>query len=35
LEFEEFIDVIKDACVENENTENYLVLAFAMFDVEK
>lgn len=35
LDFEEFIDVIKDSCAEASQAENYLVHAFGMFDVEK
>ena len=35
LEFEEFIEVIRDACTDQDSAENYLVLAFSMFDVEK
>ena len=35
IEFEEFIDVIRDACIDSESAENYLVLAFSMFDIEK
>lgn len=35
MDFDEFIDVIKDACMDQESAENYLVLAFSMFDVEK
>jgi hypothetical protein len=35
LEFEEFIEVIREACMDADSAENYLVLAFAMFDVEK
>jgi Ca2+-binding EF-hand superfamily protein len=35
MDFEEFIDVIKNACMDQDSAENYLVLAFSMFDVEK
>ena len=35
LEFEEFIEVIKDSCTDPESAENYLVFAFSMFDREK
>ena len=35
IEFDEFIDVIRDACIDSESAENYLVLAFSMFDIEK
>lgn len=27
--------MIRDACTDHESAENYLVLAFSMFDVEK
>lgn len=32
LKFEEFLNVIWDSCSENQQAENYLVLAFSMFD---
>ena len=35
IEFDEFIDVIKDSCMDTDSAENYLVLAFSLFDVEK
>lgn len=35
LEFEEFIEVIKDSCSDSDSAENYLVFAFSMFDREK
>jgi hypothetical protein len=35
LDFDEFIDVIKNSCTDAEMAENYLVLAFSMFDIEK
>jgi len=35
MDFEEFIDVIKNACMDQDSAENYLVLAFSMFDVER
>jgi Ca2+-binding EF-hand superfamily protein len=35
MDFEEFIEVIKNACMDQDSAENYLVLAFSMFDVEK
>jgi hypothetical protein len=35
LEFEEFIEVIRESCTDPEGAENYLVHAFSMFDVEK
>jgi len=35
IEFDEFIDVIRDACIDSESAENYLVSAFSMFDIEK
>ena len=35
IEFDEFIEVIRDSCMDPESAENYLVLAFSMFDVEK
>ena len=35
LEFEEFIEIIKDSCTDQESAENYLVFAFSIFDREK
>ena len=35
MEFEEFIEVIRDACMDAESAEDYLVHAFRMFDVEE
>eukprot|EP00356_Strombidium_inclinatum_P005678 CAMPEP_0170492762 /NCGR_PEP_ID=MMETSP0208-20121228/12811_1 /TAXON_ID=197538 /ORGANISM="Strombidium inclinatum, Strain S3" /LENGTH=149 /DNA_ID=CAMNT_0010768561 /DNA_START=879 /DNA_END=1328 /DNA_ORIENTATION=+ len=35
LKFEEFINIIKDSCSESEQAENYLILAFSMFDRQK
>lgn len=35
MEFDEFIDVIRESCMDAESAENYLVLAFSMFDLEK
>ena len=35
LRFEEFIEVIKDSCQDQDAAENYLVFAFSMFDREK
>jgi Ca2+-binding EF-hand superfamily protein len=35
LEFEEFIEVIRESCTDPERAENYLVHAFSMFDIEK
>jgi Ca2+-binding EF-hand superfamily protein len=35
IEFDEFIEVIRESCMDAESAENYLVLAFSMFDVEK
>jgi Ca2+-binding EF-hand superfamily protein len=35
LDFDEFIDMIKESCTDSEQAENYLVLAFSMFDIEK
>ena len=35
MEFEEFIEVIRDACMDAESAEDYLVHAFRMFDVEQ
>ncbi|CAI2372698.1 unnamed protein product [Moneuplotes crassus] len=35
LEFDEFIDLIKESCNDKEQSENYLVHAFSMFDRKK
>ena len=35
MEFDEFIEVIRESCMDAYSAENYLVLAFSMFDVEK
>jgi Ca2+-binding EF-hand superfamily protein len=35
LKFEEFINIIKDSCMDKEQAENYLVYAFSMFDRKK
>mmetsp|Transcript_5198 Transcript_5198/g.5957 ORF Transcript_5198/g.5957 Transcript_5198/m.5957 type:complete len:140 (-) Transcript_5198:64-483(-) len=35
LEFDEFIGLIKESCREKEQSENYLVHAFSMFDRKK
>lgn len=35
MEFDEFIDVIRESCMDAISAENYLVMAFSMFDVEK
>lgn len=35
IEFDEFIDVIKDSCTDSVAAEDYLVLAFSMFDIDK
>jgi Ca2+-binding EF-hand superfamily protein len=35
LEFEEFIEIIRDSCTDPVGAENFLVHAFSMFDVEK
>ena len=35
LNFDEFIDIINESCSESNRAENYLVLAFSMFDREK
>ena len=35
LKFDEFINIIRESCTENELAENYLVLAFSMFDRQK
>jgi len=33
--FEEFIDLIRTSCEDKEQSENYLVHAFSMFDSKK
>jgi Ca2+-binding EF-hand superfamily protein len=35
LEFDEFINVIKDSCSDKEQAENYLIHAFSLFDRKK
>lgn len=35
IEFDEFINVIKDSCTDAVAAEDYLVLAFSMFDIDK
>ena len=35
LKFDEFISIIEDSCNENKLAENYLILAFSMFDRQK
>lgn len=35
LNFDEFIEMIKDSCSNTESAENYLVFAFSMFDRHK
>jgi Ca2+-binding EF-hand superfamily protein len=32
LEFDDFISIIKDSCMDRDQAENYLVYAFSMFD---
>jgi hypothetical protein len=32
LKFDEFINVIRESCSDQQLAENYLVLAFSMFD---
>jgi hypothetical protein len=32
LKFDEFLNMIKDSCTDLNQAENYLVLAFSMFD---
>lgn len=32
IKFEEFINIIEDSCNEKKLAENYLILAFSMFD---
>jgi hypothetical protein len=33
IDFEDFIELIRDACTDKECAEDYLVLAFSMFDI--
>lgn len=33
--FEEFVDLIRNSCEDKEQSENYLVHAFSMFDRKK
>jgi Ca2+-binding EF-hand superfamily protein len=35
LEFDEFINIIKDSCSDKDQAENYLIHAFSMFDRKK
>lgn len=35
LKFDEFINIVKDSCMDREQAENYLVYAFSMFDRKK
>jgi hypothetical protein len=35
LKFDEFINLIRDSCAEQNQAENFLILAFSMFDREK
>ena len=35
LKFDEFITIIRDSCTDGDMAENYLVLAFSMFDRQK
>lgn len=35
MNFEEFINLINESCSDNQMAENYLVLAFSMFDRQK
>lgn len=35
IEFDEFIDVIKDSCSDKDRAEQYLIQAFSMFDRKK
>lgn len=35
LKFDEFINIIKDSCMDRDQAENYLVYAFSMFDRKK
>jgi len=35
LKFDDFIGVIRESCEEKQMAENYLVLAFSMFDRQK
>ena len=35
LKFDEFLNIIEDSCNESSLAENYLILAFSMFDRNK
>jgi Ca2+-binding EF-hand superfamily protein len=35
LQFDEFIEMIRESCADEESAENYLVYAFSMFDRQK
>ena len=35
LKFDEFINIVKESCMDREQAENYLVYAFSMFDRKK
>lgn len=35
MKFDDFITLIKDSCSDSMTAENYLVLAFSMFDRQK
>ena len=35
IEFDEFIDVIKDSCADKDKAEQYLIQTFSMFDRKK
>lgn len=35
IEFDEFIEVIRDACMDVDSAEDYLVHAFRMFDLDQ
>ena len=35
LQFDEFIEMIRESCSDEESAENYLVYAFSMFDRQK
>jgi Ca2+-binding EF-hand superfamily protein len=35
IKFDEFINIIEDSCNESQLAENYLILAFSMFDRQK
>jgi Ca2+-binding EF-hand superfamily protein len=35
LKFDEFINIVKDSCMDRDQAENYLVYAFSMFDRKK